>query len=64
MAAFGTEASLPIRHSVVRRVGEDCEITKEECINHLWKRLGTALRKVAAEGRQEGVVTVGRAMAS
>ena len=40
--------------------GEDCTITKEECINHVSKRLGTALRKVAAEGRQEGVVTGGR----
>ena len=40
--------------------GEDCTITKEECINHVSKRLVTALRKVAAEGRQEGVVTGGR----
>ena len=40
--------------------GDDCQVTKEECVNHVSKRMGTALRKVAAEGRQEGVVTGGR----
>ncbi|KAI0220451.1 putative N-acetylgalactosaminyltransferase 9 [Lamellibrachia satsuma] len=40
--------------------GGDCQVTKEECVNHVSKRMGTALRKVAAEGRQEGVVTGGR----
>ena len=40
--------------------GDNCHVEKEECINHVSKRLGTALRKVAAEGRQEGVVTGGK----
>ncbi|KAI0222670.1 eIF-2-alpha kinase activator GCN1 [Lamellibrachia satsuma] len=40
--------------------GDDCQVTKEECVNHVSKRMGTALRKVAAEGQQEGVVTGGR----
>ena len=40
--------------------GDDCPVTKEECVNHVSKRLGTALRKVAAEGHQEGVITYGK----
>ena len=35
-------------------------MTKEECVNHVSKRLGTVLRKVPAEGRQEGVITGGK----
>ena len=35
-------------------------MTKEECVNHMSKRLRTALRKVAAEGCQENVVTGGK----
>ena len=40
--------------------GNNCPVTKEECVNHVRKRLGTALRKVAGEGREEGVVTGGK----
>ena len=32
--------------------GDNCPVTKEECVNHVRKRLGTALRKVAGEGRK------------
>ena len=40
--------------------GDDHHISKEECVNHVAKRMGSALRKVAGEGRKEGVVTGGR----
>ena len=31
--------------------GEDVAITKEDCINHVSKRMGTALRKSVAENK-------------
>ncbi|KAK2182012.1 hypothetical protein NP493_372g05029 [Ridgeia piscesae] len=40
--------------------GDDCPVTKEEFVNHVSKRLGTALRKLAPEGRQEGVISGGK----
>ena len=36
-------------------VYDDVELRKEECINHVTKRLGTALRKLAAPGKKGGV---------
>ena len=38
----------------------DVELQKEECINHVAKRLGTALRKLAASGKKAGVTLGGR----
>ena len=35
--------------------GDDVELQKEECINHIAKRLGTALRKLASSGKKNGV---------
>ena len=42
------------------RVYGDVELQKEECINHVSKRLGTALRKLAASGKKAGVTLGGR----
>ena len=38
----------------------DVELQKEEYINHVSKRLGTAQRKVAASGKKAGVALRGR----
>ena len=38
----------------------DVELQKEECINHVAKRLGTALRKLASSGKKHGVTLGGR----
>ena len=47
-------------HLVDLNINRDvCPVTKEECVNDVSKRLGTALRNVAGEGSQEGVVTGG-----
>ena len=35
-------------------------VVKEECINHVGKRMGTALRKLATEGKKAGTVLGGR----
>ena len=40
--------------------GGDIEIKKEECINHIGKRLGTALRNVVSEWRSRGITLGGR----
>ena len=40
--------------------GSDVEIEKEECINHVAKRMGTALRKLASEGKKSGTTLGGR----
>ena len=40
--------------------GSDIEIEKEECINHVAKRMGTALRKLASEGKKSGTSLGGR----
>ena len=38
----------------------DVELQKEECINHVAKRLGTAFRKLASSGKKHGVTLGGR----
>ena len=48
------------KHLCDRRVYGDVELKKEECINHVAKRLGTALRKLASSGKKAGVVLGGR----
>ena len=47
-------------HLTSLRVYGDVELHKEECINHVSKRLGTALRKLAASGKKAGVTLGGR----
>ncbi|GBM55453.1 hypothetical protein AVEN_187559-1 [Araneus ventricosus] len=42
--------------------GSQVEIRKEECINHVSKRLGTALRKPVKDWRVKGVTWVARSM--
>ena len=36
------------------------EIAKEECVTHVAKRMGTALRKLATEGKKSGTTLGGR----
>ena len=48
------------KHLCDRRVYGDVELKKEECINHVAKRLGTALRKLGSSGKKAGVVLGGR----
>ena len=43
----------------IKPYGEDVEIEKEECLNHVAKRLGTALRNVVADCRKKGVTLGG-----
>ena len=40
--------------------GDDTVIVKEECINHVAKRLGTALRKLSTQSKKKGVTLGGR----
>lgn len=40
--------------------GDNIEIKKEECINHVSKRLGTALRLVVKESRARGITLGGK----
>lgn len=40
--------------------GDNIQITKEECINHVSKRLGTALRNLVADNSKLGVTLGGR----
>lgn len=40
--------------------GDEVDITKEECINHVSKRLGTALRNLVADRKKQGVALGGR----
>ena len=42
------------------RVYGDVELKKAECINHVAKRLGTALRKLATSGKKAGITLGGR----
>ncbi|KAF8784232.1 hypothetical protein HNY73_011541 [Argiope bruennichi] len=44
--------------------GEDVEITKEECVNHVAKRLGTGLRKKVKECQSKGITLGGRKVGS
>ena len=61
---FGTPRSC---QTVTRRHINNCvtdmcmaTLKKEECINHVAKRLGTALRKLASSGKKAGVTLRGR----
>ena len=40
--------------------GEDVSLTKEECINHVVKRLGTALRKLSTQTKKAGITLGGQ----
>jgi putative NIF3 family GTP cyclohydrolase 1 type 2 len=40
--------------------GENVKIEKEECVNHVAKRLGTALRSLVTDNRKKGVTLGGR----
>lgn len=44
----------------IKPYGEDIEIDKEECINHVSKRLGSALRNIVTDCRKRGVTLGGR----
>ncbi|XP_070174264.1 uncharacterized protein [Littorina saxatilis] len=44
----------------IKPYGEDIHIDKEECVNHLSKRLGTALRNMVTDCRKRGVTRGGR----
>ena len=43
-----------------KQVYGDTPIEKEECVNHVSKRLGTALRKLSTESKKKGVALGGR----
>ena len=40
--------------------GDDITIVKEECVNHVVKRMGTALRKLTTQTKKTGVTLGGR----
>ncbi|KAK7105146.1 uncharacterized protein [Littorina saxatilis] len=44
----------------IKPYGEDIHIDKEECVNHVSKRLGTALRNMVTDCRKRGVTLGGR----
>lgn len=46
--------------SDLKPYGEEVTIDKEECINHVSKRLGSALRNVVADSRKRGITLGGR----
>lgn len=46
--------------STLNVYGHDKKIAKEECINHVAKRLGTGLRNKVAEWRTKGITISGR----
>ena len=49
------------RHlSDLKVYGEDVALAKEECINHVAKRMGTALRKLSTQTKKNGVTLGGR----
>ena len=54
------EDAKAFKHLCDRRVYGNVELKKEECINHVAKRLGTALRKLRASSKKVGVVIGGR----
>ena len=43
----------------IKPYGEDIEIDKEECVNHVSKRLGSALRNIVTDCRKRGVTLGG-----
>ena len=53
--------SRTFKHLTEKKVyGDDVVIVKEECINHVAKRMGTALRKLATQTKKAGVTLGGR----
>ena len=48
------------KHLCDRRIYGDVVLKKEECINHVAKRLGTAMKKLASSGKKAGVTLGGR----
>ena len=52
--------SRTFRHLTEKKVYGDDVIVKEECINHVAKRMGTALRKLATQTEKAGVTLGGR----
>ncbi|KAK7467979.1 hypothetical protein BaRGS_00036785 [Batillaria attramentaria] len=44
----------------IKPYGDEVTIEKEECINHVSKRLGTALRNLVADCRKRGITLGGR----
>ncbi|KAL8609207.1 hypothetical protein ACOMHN_058827 [Nucella lapillus] len=44
----------------IKPYGDEVHIEKEECINHVSKRLGSALRNLVADCRKKGVTLGGR----
>ena len=47
-------------HLTSLHVYGDVELQKEECVNHVAKRPGTALRKCAASGKKAGITLGGK----
>ena len=52
--------SKSFKHLTNTRAYGDVELHKEEYINHVAKRLGTGLRKLAASGKKSGITLGGR----
>ena len=53
--------SRTFKHLTEKKVyGDDVVIVKEECINHVAKQMGTALRKLATQTKKAGVTLGGR----
>ena len=48
------------KHLTNLRVYGDVELRKKECISHVTKQLGTALRKLVASGKKGGITLGGR----
>ena len=48
------------RLSEMEVYGPDVKLEKEECVNHVAKRMKTALLKLATEGKKRGVVLGGQ----
>ncbi|KAK3911398.1 Autophagy-related protein 11 [Frankliniella fusca] len=44
----------------IKTYGDDMIIIKEECVNHVGKRLGTALRNLVKEEKARGVTLEGK----
>ncbi|XP_069672172.1 uncharacterized protein [Periplaneta americana] len=54
------DAKTHIHLNKIKVYGSDMSIVKQECINHVSKRLGTALRKLVKESRSKGVTLGGK----
>ena len=46
--------------TALKPYGDDFMVEKEECVNHVSKRLGTALRNVITDCKKKGVTLGGR----